>query len=330
MSDFQPTTIEKLEGAVWPSFVMLAGIQLDVFTHIKDRRMTTEEIAAAISVTAEKLKPLLYALAAAGLLTVENGRFSNTSESRRFLIRGTPLYRGGKHEVLANNWKSGLLTANSIRTGTPQTRRDFASASKETVEAFYRSNHSQALRRGHELLETYDLSAHQSLLDVGGGSGGLAIAIAEACPFIQATVVDLPSVTPITRRIIEEASAGDRVRVITADVLTDDLKDSYDAAVLSSVIQVISAEKARRVLKNIGKAVNPGGAIYIRGDVIDDSGISPIGAVMRNLIYLNTYDEGQAYSEKEHKEWLREAGFVDFERKILPDEFSLLRARKPL
>ncbi len=330
MSDFQPTTIEKLEGAVWPSFVMLAGIQLDLFTNLKDGRMMTEEIAAAIGVSADKLKPLLYALVAAGLLTVENDLFSNTSEARRFLIRGTPLYRGGKHEVLANSWKAGLQTADSIRTGTPQARRDFASASKETLEAFYRSNHSQALRRGHELLQTYDLSAHHTLLDVGGGSGGLSIAITEACRSIQATVVDLPNVTPITRRIIEEAGASDRVHVITADVLTDGLKGSYDAAVLSSVIQVISAEKARRALKNVGKAVNPGGAIYIRGDVLDDSGISPIGAVMRNLIYLNTYDEGQAYTEKDHKEWLQAAGFADVDRKILPDGFSFLRAWKPL
>jgi hypothetical protein len=49
---------------------------------------------------------------------------------------------------------------------------------------------------------------------------------------------------------------------------------------------------------------------------------------MRNLIYLNVYNEGQAYTEREHKEWLKEAGFEDFERKILPDGFSLIRARK--
>jgi hypothetical protein len=142
-------------------------------------------------------------------------------------------------------------------------------------------------------------------------------------------VVDLPNVTPITQRIVEDAGASDRVKVITADVLVDGLTGSYDAAVLSSFIQVISAEKTRRALKNIGKVVTPGGAIYIRGDVVDDSGISPIEAVMRNLIYLNTYDEGQAYTETEHREWLQEAGFEEFQRKILADGFSLMRARKP-
>jgi ABC-type multidrug transport system ATPase subunit len=46
-------------------------------------------------------------------------------------------------------------------------------------------------------------------------------------------------------------------------------------------------------------------------------------------IYLNTYDEGQGYTEREHREWLKEAGFADFERKVLPDGFSFIRARKP-
>jgi cyclopropane fatty-acyl-phospholipid synthase-like methyltransferase len=244
------------------------------------------------------------------------------------LVRGLASYRGGKHEVLLNNWQAGLRTAESIRTGAPQAKLDFAGASPAELETFYRSNHAQALRRGRELTATFDLSSHRSLLDVGGGSGGLSIAITEAYPRIQATVVDLRTVTQITQRIVEEAGAGDRVKVMTGDVLSEGLTCSYDAAVLSSFIQLISAEKARRALQNVGKVINPGGAIYIRGDIVDDSGISPTGAVMRNLIYLNIYDEGQAYTEREHREWLKEAGFDDFERKTLPDGFSMVRARK--
>lgn len=327
-ADPPPTKIDSLEWAVWPSFAMLAGIQLDLFTVLRDRPMTIGEIADAISVRPDKLKPLLYALAASGLLTIEGDFFANTGEANHFLVRGSPSYRGGKHEVLSTNWKAGLQTADSIRTGAPQSKLDFFAASKETLETFYRGNHSQALRRGRELMATYDLSSHRSLLDVGGGSGGLSIALTEAYPGIHATVVDLPIVTPITRRIVEEAGASDRVKVVTADILAGAPAGLYDAAVLSSFIQVISAEKARRTLKNVGKVVAPGGAIYIRGDVVDDSGVSPLGAVMRNLVYLNIYDEGQAYTETEHREWLREGGFENFERKILPDGFSLMRARK--
>ncbi len=324
----QPTTIEKLELAVWPSFAMLAGIQLDLFTQLKNGPMSIEKIARGLGVRPDKLKPLLNALAAVGLLTLEKDLFSNTSEANHLLVRGSPSYKGGKHEVIADNWNAGLKTAESIRTGSPQAKIDFSTASESSMEMFHRGNYTQAIRRGRELVAMYDLSSHRTLLDVGGGSGGLVIAVTEACPHIQATVVDLPTVTPITQRIVEEAGARDRVQVKTADVLSENLTGSFDAAILSSVIQVISPEKARRILKNVGSVINPGGVIYIRGDVLDDSGVSPLGSVMRNLQYLNRYDEGQAYTEQEHRDWLKEAGFEDFERKILPDGFSFIRARK--
>ena len=324
-----PATINKLEQAVWPSFALLAGMQLDLFTPLKDGPMSTEQIAHTIGVGSDKLKLLLYALTAAGLLTVEKDLFSNTNEANHYLVRGSPSYRGAKHEVLLYNWNAGLKTADSIRLGSPQARIDFSSGSRDELDKFFRGQYLQAIRRGRELVAIYNLATHRTLLDVGGGSGGLAIGITEACPHIQATVVDLPMVTPITQRIVEEAHASDRVQVMTADVLSDSLADSFDVAVLSSFIQVISPDKARRALKNIGKIINPGGAIYIRGDVVDDSGTSPLASTMRNLLYLNEYDAGQAYREKEHREWLTEAGFEDFERKILPDGFSLIRARKP-
>ena len=323
-----PENIDKLEFAVWPSYAMLAAIQLDLFTTLKDGPMSVEQIALGLGVRADKLQPLLYALVAIGLLKVEGELLSNTLEASHFLVRGSPTYRGGKHETFLNNWRAGLGTADSIRAGSPQAKLDFSAGSKERLEMFYRSTYAQALRRGREFAAIYDLSVHHSLLDVGGGTGGLAIAITEACPGLHATVVDLPTVIPFTEQFIDEAGARDRVSVVAADLSKESIAGSFDAAVLSSVIQVLSPHKAHTLLKNVGKVINPDGIIYIRGDVLDDSRVSPMGSVMRNLIYLNLYDEGQAYTEKEHREWLEEAGFDRFDRKILPDEFSLMRARK--
>ncbi len=53
-------------------------------------------------------------------------------------------------------------------------------------------------------------------------------------------------------------------------------------------------------------------------------------AVSFNLVFLNIYDHGQAYTEQEYRNWLAEAGFVDFERVLLPSNpSSILTARKP-
>ena len=45
--------------------------------------------------------------------------------------------------------------------------------------------------------------------------------------------------------------------------------------------------------------------------IIDNSRTSPPEQVAFNLLFLNMYDGGQAYTEQEHRDWLEQAGFVD-------------------
>jgi SAM-dependent methyltransferase len=325
----QPTTIQRLATAVFPSFAMLAGMQLDLFTPLKDGPMTAEQLAAALNVKAEKLSPLLYALVAAELLTVDGGRFANTPEADHYLVKGKPTYMGGRHGIFSQRWHAVLKTADSIQTGEPQAPLDFVGNTPEELEAFFRRYHTETIPRGQELVHHFDLSSAQTLVDIGGGSGGLALAVTEACPHIHATVVDLPTVTPITQRFIEEAGATDRVHVLAANVVNETLPETFDVAVLSSFIQVLTPEEARRALKHVFQALNPGGTIYIRGQVLDNSHLSPTEIAAASLFFVNAFRKGGAYTEQEYKDWLTEASFVDFERLVLPDAHSFIRARKP-
>jgi hypothetical protein len=61
-------------------------------------------------------------------------------------------------------------------------------------------------------------------------------------------------------------------------------------------------------LRYIAAAIRPGGRIYILGQMLDDSRLSPTSAVNGNLAFLNAYDGGQAYTEGEYRQWLSEAG----------------------
>lgn len=206
---------------------------------------------------------------------MEGEFFSNTPEVNLYLVRGEPSYLGGRHRNLASQWGPLLQTAETIRAGAPQAKLDYSDGSPERVEEVRRFQHAGTIASGHDLVARYDFSAYHSLVDVGGGSGGLAIAVTEACPHIRGTVVDLPSVTPITQRFIEEAGATDRVQVVSAKVVSDSITGSYDVAVLRRHIIVLSADQARRVLNNVSQAIEPCGAIYIIGHVTDDSRISP-------------------------------------------------------
>ena len=321
--------IEKIATSVYSPFALLAGMQLDLFTPLKDGPMNAEQIASTLNVGSAKLKPLLYALVVAGFLNVEGEFFSNTDAANRFFVKGIPSCVVDIHELLSTMWNAALKTAESIRTGVPQSKLNYSDMSQDELRQFFCGEHPYAVGYGRDLVERYDFSSYSTLLDVGGGSGGLAIAVTEACPHIQATVVDLPKVTPVTQHYINEAGAGSRIKVVTADAVRDSLPGSYDAAVMTAFIQVLSPDDALCAIKNISKVMNPGGEIYIRGyGIIDNSRTSPKKLVGFNLVYINVYDEGQAYTEQEHKDWLEEAGFGSFRRTILADGSSIITARK--
>jgi len=90
-SSSEGNPIMSIGSAVYPAFAMLAGMHLDLFTPLKDGPMTTEQIADAINAGSVKLRPLLYALVVARLLTVEGELFANTDAANCFLVRGSHL-----------------------------------------------------------------------------------------------------------------------------------------------------------------------------------------------------------------------------------------------
>ncbi len=326
-----PATITRLSDSAYSSFAMLAGMQLDLFTPFEDGPLSAEELADKLDVQVAKLRPLLYALVVAGLMNVEDGLFANTPETDEYLVRGRPSYLGGEHELMSMLWEALLKTAATISAGTPQAKLDYFSMSDEELAAVFRSLHPGAIAVGHDLMAQHDFSTFRSLLDVGGGSGGLAIAVTESNPQLRATVVDLGLVTPFTERFVEEANAVDRVEIVTADVVRDGLSGSFDVAVASKLTQVLSPDEVRAVLGNVANVLDPGGVIHLVAQVLDDSRLSPEDAVSFNLVFLNIYDHGQAYTEQEYRDWLAESGFVDFERVPLPSnpKNSIVTARKP-
>ena len=113
----RPDTINKLRAAADAACAMQAGMELDLFTPLKDGPMAAAQIAAAIGVKSDRLRLLLWALVAAGLLTEQDGRFANTPEANHYLVKGLPSYLGYLHGTLANAWSLRLKTAASLRTG---------------------------------------------------------------------------------------------------------------------------------------------------------------------------------------------------------------------
>ena len=321
----KPETINRLVAGVYPAFALLAGMQLELFTPLGTGAKTVDELAATLDVDVQRLRPLLYALVSAGLLDLQGEKFANTAEADAFLVKGARGYIGGQHEIHADLWQSTLLTAQSIRSGEPQAKHDFASMSKEELGGFMRGLDPGARAAARRLMKSYDFGRFHRLLDAGGGAGGLAATLCEACPELAGTVAELPVVAEIAGEAIAERGLADRVDALGCDIVAAPPPGSYDVAVLRAFLQVLGPKAAAGVVANMAQCIEPGGEIFIMGRVLDDDRLGPLDAVAANVMFLNVYEEGQAYTEGEHRQWLEAAGFGDVERLPLGGGYSIVR-----
>ena len=181
---------------------------------------------------------------------------------------------------------------------------------------------------GHNLAKQPQFSEARSLIDVGGGSGGLAIALCQEHPQLQATIVELPSVIPITAELVGDAGLSDRITVQTADILSKPVEGEFDIATARALFQVLSADQCAAAARNIGAGVVPGGTIFVIGFITDDSRVAPVTSVGMNVAFISMFDDGEAYTESQYRGWLTDAGFTGISREPYLMGNSLMTAQK--
>jgi SAM-dependent methyltransferase len=138
---------------------------------------------------------------------------------------------------------------------------------------------------------------------------------------------------------MDKAGAYDSYFALVTNQAIDAILDSFGTVQGKRLLDVgcgtghLAANAAQRgaEAEGIAPAVNPEGTLFIVAQILDDSRISPLEALGYNLIFINTFDAGESYTEQEHRAWLSEAGFVHIERAkpLLPDGHGLMTARKP-
>ncbi len=329
MIDIKPETIMRHIYAVIPGLAMQAGLELDIFPRLSSNPMDAGMLAEALNLPENKLAPLLYALVTAGLLKFENGIFSNTPETDKYLAQTALLYKEHICFLINRIWHLVSKTAETITSDQPQARLDWLDCTGHGRSALFNGQYAGSVQAGRELGDKVDLSSAERILDSAGGSGGVAVGLYDSCRDSKLTVAELPVVVPFTKAFISMAGLTDKIGVIAADIVRHPPEGLYDAAVLRSFIQVLSPERAVKALINIRKAMIPGGVIYILGHFLDNTRLFPPVSVAHNLLFLNQYEDGRANTEREYRCWLRTTGFEDIrvEYSVFSDGSGLIVAR---
>jgi predicted O-methyltransferase YrrM len=97
------------------------------------------------------------------------------------------------------------------------------------------------------------------LLDLGGGPGLVAIALAEANPGLSGEVFDYPATAAVAQQNIDRAGLDGRLSVRGGDLLSDAIGEGYDLIWCSSVLHFVADVGA--TLSMIHAALRPGGVL---------------------------------------------------------------------
>lgn len=319
-------TINQLVTDIYGSLALLAGMQIDLFTPLSEGPLTLAELADRLTIAPARLRRLINLLIVEGVLIEQpDGRLANGDEAARILVRGRPQYRGQAHEAYGAAWSACLKTSESLGTGRPAAPLVFDGDDIERAKSILRGLAPQAVSGGVEMLKRLDLSGCRHLLDIGGGSGALALTLLAALPDLAASLFEVPAIVPAAHEMLTGEPQADRCQIITGDALAGPLPP-HDLAVMRNFLQLFGASDIRRALNACRAALAPDGWLCILGYVLEDDRRGPPLALGADLLFLNYYEEGAAYTRSEYENWLRESGFATLAFHSLPGGQTLIVA----
>ncbi|MEY4579993.1 MAG: hypothetical protein RL701_4696 [Pseudomonadota bacterium] len=149
----------------------------------------------------------------------------------------------------------------------------------------------------------------KALLDVGGGDGGIACALARKYDHLRTTVFNLQASADLARARIVREKLEPRVEVVEGDFLEDALPRGFDRVLFSRVLADWSPTICQMLLKKARAALNPGGSVVISEPFDDTNRDLAISWEFRYTFY-DDFGAGVYKSIGQYQTMLKNAGFT--------------------
>ena len=287
--------------------VLIAAIELGLFTAIGTGVWTIPDLAREMKVSERGLGILCRNLAMAGVLKKQGEAYRNSRLGATALNAHHPDYRGDYLQLITRHWADWGRVLESVKNGLPLDH-------DEPEEPDYRRRftwamHHRTLEIAPKIAAQIDLRGARTLLDLGGGPGTYAMAFLSKNPTLRATV-------PV-------------------DLLTESIPGVYDVIWYSNVLHIYSPTDNQVLFQRTLASLNPGGRLLIQDAFLHDrDGLFPEEASLFAVSMLLFTLQGNTYSAAETRAWLTDAGFERIKvlrmKKGTEDwEGGILEARSP-
>ena len=184
----------------------------------------------------------------------------------------------------------------------------------EEARAFTRMLYEIHLPLADELAASLSLDGVQRVLDVGGGSGVMSLALLRRHPGLEAVVVDIANVCAAGREIAGENALQDRIDYQACDFLAEDLPSGFDMVLYCDVGRYEEA-----LCRKLHAALKPGGRLAVVDKYGVEGGLAHPSRAHWALLGSLSGSPQRRVTAEDVRALLRQAGFTQLSTVELPD-----------
>ena len=312
----QPASLQMLQiiSGFWISRAVYAIAKLGIPDLLKSGPKTTEELASATKMHAPSLFRVLRALVSVGILHSDGGRFVQTPLSET-LVTDSPgsLRWFAVSELGQEHYPAWGNLMHSVKTGEIAFDNFFGvdvwnyfQQNPDDAAIFNNSMSNMTAATNEAITSRYDFSGFDTIVDVGGGHGGLITEILKANPKLKGVLFDAEEVIGGARQKLEAAGVADRCETIPGDFFRS-VPGGGDAYILKWIIHDWNDEKAITILSNVRKQMPQNGRLIVIDCVVPETDEPDFSKFIDlNMLVMTG---GKERTAKEFDELLSAAGF---------------------
>ena len=279
--------LDLLDGYL-TSAALGSAMELGLFWLLDERPLNSAAVAKALSIPENRCHYWLHLLSNAGLLDQSPEGFAPSPTARTAIM---DVYSQETWTFLAREERlqypiivdlaRHIREAGSVWAVQGLTRPDYFAQlveSPEKARAFTRMLYEIHVPYADAIAEYLDMNGVSRLMDLGGGSGVVSMALLRRYRHLNVTVVDIPNVCAAGREIASalasENGLGERITYHAADYVQDELPSRFDM-----VLHCGAGPCSEEMCRKVRGALNPGGRLVLVDHFVETEGVVPRSCV---------------------------------------------------
>ncbi len=276
-----------IQKAFVASRLIVAAERLQVFRLLHQKRMKADAIGRALKIHKYYLQAFLNSLVALRLLDKGNDGYGNTALAEKYFIDERSIYWTRQY---SNECVEAFEALTVLEKALVSGRR------YKSILQLKRPSYTEAMKRDHSQAENFtqmlyhfhkddaealakylDVSRHSAVLDVGGGSGVMSIALAKRNPHLHATILDIAPVCEVAAGNIRRAGLARRVRTLGGDI-HGRLPAGHDVIMFCDIGPI-----SKQLLRSAYKCLPANGLVVLVDRYFSEDGTKPLDRLVEHF-----------------------------------------------